>query len=103
MVSRRAASGLAAPALVAGAVAGSARPTELVGAGGWSLAVLGVLFGLGGIVRRVIKVSFFPGEQILAGAIGWIFVVGLLMAGGLASRGPRLGVAAIGFAMALAE
>lgn len=99
----RAPGAVAALALLVGAVVGLVMPRTFAGAAGWSLAVLGVLYGLGGIVRRAFRVELLVGEQLLVGAVGWIFASGLLLAASLASRGPLFGIAAIGLAMGLVE
>lgn len=103
MGSRRAPGALAALALSSGAVIGLAMPHAFVGIAGWSLAVLGVLYGLGGIVRRALRIELYLGEQLLVGSVVWIFATGVLLAVGAASRGPLFGIAAVGLAMGLVE
>jgi hypothetical protein len=99
---RLAAWGLAA-ALLAGAVLGLLDPHGLAGSGGWSLAAAGVLWGLGAVMRRTLRISLRLGEQLVLGTVAWIFMSGLLLAAGLASRWALLGIASAGLAAAMYE
>jgi hypothetical protein len=102
-LARRLATCGVAIALLAGAVLGLADPHGLAGSGGWSLAIGGVLWGLGAAVRRALRISLRLGEQLLLGTVVWIFASGVLLALGIASRGPLFAVAGAGFAIALYE
>jgi hypothetical protein len=102
LASRIAICGLAV-ALLVGAVLGLAVPTELAGGAGWSLAAGGVLWGLGAGVNRRLRIALGLGEQILLGVVVWLSASGILLAGGVASRGPLLAVAGAGFALAMYE
>jgi hypothetical protein len=94
---------VAGGSLIAGAALGVFDPHGIAGGAGWSVAVAGVLWGLGTAAQRIARVSLGPGEQLALGMAVWIAVVGVLLAAGLASRGPLLAVAAIGAALALRE
>jgi hypothetical protein len=94
---------IVACALTAGAALGLLAPHGLTGSAGWSLAVGGVLWGFGATVSRAARFPLGLGERLLVGAVVWLFAAGVLLAAGLASRGPLMGIAAIGFALALRE
>jgi hypothetical protein len=102
-LARRLAAGGLIASLLAGAVIGLADPHGLAGSAGWSVAVFAVLWGLGAAARRVIRISLGIGEQMVIGTVVWIFASGLLLAAGLASRGPLLAIAGVGLAMAIYE
>jgi hypothetical protein len=95
--------GALALSIAAGAVVGFLYPRHLLGAASWSVVVVAVLFGLGALVRRGLGVELRPGEQIVLGTFAWITGSGALLALGIASRGPLLGLAAIGAVAALVE
>ncbi len=94
---------LAAAALCAAWFFGLAWPTSLFGAASWSLAVLGVLFGLGAGLRRALKIDLGLGEQLVLGAVAWITLTGPLIAIGICSRTPMLAVAALATCGAIYE
>jgi hypothetical protein len=102
-LARRLAAGGLAMALLAGAVLGLVDPHGLAGSAGWSLAAGGVLWGLGAVMRRTLRISLLLGEQLLLGTLAWIFASGLLLAAGLASRWALLAVASAGLAAAMYE
>lgn len=90
-------------AIALGAYVGLEYPRQLGGVAGWSLVVLAALFGLGGVIRRMVHVHLGLGEQLVAGTVVWIGVGGMLMLAGVASRGPLLGLATIGAAIGALE
>lgn len=92
-----------ASSVVAGAVAGLAAPSHMLGAAVWSTVVVAVLFGLGGVLRRALTVELAVGEQLLVGTAVWIATSGLLLAAGIASRIPLAVLAAGGIAAAAVE
>lgn len=96
-------SGAFALLLVAGFVVGLVTPHSLVGASGWSLVVGGTLWGYGGAVRRALRVGLGVGEQLLAGTMVWIAITGVLLALGICSSLPLLGLTALGLALGVAE
>lgn len=100
---RRLAAGGLAMALLAGAVLGFIDPHGLAGSAGWSLAACGVLWGLGAVTRRTLRISVLLGEQLLLGTVAWIFASGLLLAAGLASRWALLAIAGAGLLAAMYE
>src|SRR5438128_8309518 len=92
-----------AATLVVCAVVGFAVPHELAGAAAWSITVGGILWGYGGIARRVLRIELGIGEQMVLGTAAWIFASGVLLALGHASRAPLLVLAGVGGLLALAE
>lgn len=82
---------------------GLIAPHSVVGGAAWTVTAGGVLWGFGVTVRRVARVPLGFGEQLVVGAVAWILLVGVLLAAGIASRGPLLGLAAMGVALALHE
>lgn len=94
---------LAGCVLIAGAVVGWIDPHGVVGSTGWSLAAAGVLWGLGATAARALGVPASTGALLLLGATAWMFVGGVLLAMGAASRGLLLAVAGVGLGFALWE
>ncbi len=94
---------LAIAAVVLGAAwaLGFAFPSDLIGAGAWSVAVLGVLFGLGSGAGRLARVELNLGETLVLGAAAWIALTGPLLALGVCSRGPMIALAAAGTVLAV--
>ncbi|MGN6108563.1 MAG: hypothetical protein ACTHU0_25885 [Kofleriaceae bacterium] len=90
-------------AILAGAVLGLASPHGFVGAVGWSIAICGMLFGLGGLARRALRVSLGYGEQMVLGAAVWIAATGLLLSVGVASYRPLLVLAFAALALGVFE
>lgn len=92
-----------AAALLGLAALGLLRPHAMSGGAAWGVVVLAVLFGFGGLVRRLARVEIGLGEQLAAGTVAWIGLSGVLVALGVASTIPLAVLAALGFAAALAE
>jgi hypothetical protein len=90
-------------ALVAAAILGLSDPHTLAGGGAWGLVVLAVLYGYGAGIRRFMRIDVLVGEQLALGTIAWLFLAGVLLSAGIASRVPLLVLAGIGFALTLVE
>lgn len=94
------------------AAAGLIWPDTAAGSTAWSLAVMGVLFGYGAAVRRLLRIDrsfghspgnslgsspgLWLGELLGLGTVAWIFATGVLLAIDSASRVPLLVLAAAG-------
>ena len=92
---------VATAVLGVGWVIGLTVPTTPLGAVAWSLAVLGVLYGLGAAVRRALRIELSPGELLVTGGVAWITLTGPLIALGVCSRVPMLVLAALATAAAV--
>lgn len=105
MLGRRQAFALASATVVLGLgwALGFAVPSDLLGAAAWSVAVLGVLFGLGSGAGRLARIELNLGEALALGAVAWIALTGPLLALGVCSRWPMIALAAAGTALALFE
>jgi len=65
--------------------------------------VLAVLYGLGTGIARLMRVDAFVGERLALGAIGFVFLAGVLLSAGAASRVPMFAIAGLGLAATLLE
>jgi hypothetical protein len=85
------------------AAAGLIWPHTAAGSTAWALAVMGVLFGCGAAVRRLLRIELDLGELLGLGTVAWIFAVGVLLAADMASRIPLLVLAGGGLLSAAWE
>jgi hypothetical protein len=95
--------GAASLGIAGSAAIGLAFPHDGFGGLAWAIAVVAVLYGFGAVVRRSAGVELGSGEQLVAGTVVWIGGTGLLIAVGVASRGPLLAVALLGLAFAATD
>jgi hypothetical protein len=88
--------GVAIAVMLGAAALGLTFPTKMIGVAAWSGVVFAVLYGYGAAVARWAALDLATAERLVVGTVVWVAAGGILLALGVASRGPLLVLAAGG-------